>query len=63
MSKAVFGIIFHRDPKYASVLDIPKMILKFIFPKISAKLGMTMLNKKCTEFFINTVRKTMKLRR
>jgi len=52
-----------RDPKYASVMDIPKFIIQFIFPKIASSLGITLMNKKCTEFFINIVRKTMETRR
>ena len=52
-----------RDPKYARMMDIPKMILHLIAPKFSKFIGLTVLDKKITAFFINIVRTTMENRR
>ena len=54
---------FLRDPKYASVLDIPKFIIMMAWPKLAKLTGITFLDKKCTEFFMNIVRTTMENRR
>ena len=54
---------FLRDPKYASVLDIPKFILMAAWPKLAKLVGITFLDKKITEFFMNIVRTTMQNRR
>merc|ERR1719208_29612 len=45
-----------RDPKYASVWDMPKFILAFVAPKIGKALGISALNAQSTKFFVNIVR-------
>jgi len=52
-----------RDPKYASKMDIVKFIILMVSPKIAKLLGIYMLDKDCTLFFANIVRKTIKNRR
>ena len=59
----VYFQYYLRDPKYASVLDIPKFIIMMAWPKLAKLMGITFLDKKCTEFFMNIVRTTMENRR
>ena len=54
---------FLRDPKYASVFDIPKFLIMAAWPKLAKLIGITFLDKKITEFFMNIVRTTMQNRR
>ena len=56
-------IFIFRDPKYASVWDMPKFILAFIAPKIGKALGISALNAQSTKFFVNIVRQAMANRR
>ena len=44
-------------------MDIPKFILLFIAPRFASSLGITLLDKNVTNFFVNIVRKTMKTRK
>merc|ERR1711953_398411 len=52
-----------RDPQYAAKLDILKFIILMISPKIAKLLGIYMLDKNSTSFFMNIVRQTIKNRR
>ena len=61
--KMLFIPYFFRDPKYASAFDIPKMLVMAAWPKLAKLLGITFLDKKMTEFFMNIVRSTMQNRR
>ena len=45
------------------MFDIPQMIVMMAWPKLAKLLGITFLDKKCTEFFMNIVRTTMQNRR
>ena len=54
---------FTRDPKYASVFDIPKFMLAFMAPKFASKLGISAFSKPLARFFVGIVRNTMKTRR
>jgi len=52
-----------RDPKYASKIDILKFIILMVSPKIAKLLGIYMLDKDASLFYMNIVRKTLKNRR
>jgi len=52
-----------RDPKYASVWDMPKFILAFVAPKVGKALGIRALNAQSTMFFVNIIRQAMANRR
>jgi len=52
-----------RDPKYASSTDILKFCLIFFTPKLAKLLGIFLLDKDISYFFVNIIRKTMANRR
>jgi len=52
-----------RDPKYSSLMDIPKFLLLFLMPKASSILGLTFLDRKMTQFYMDIIRRTMDSRR
>ena len=45
------------------MFDIPKFLVMAAWPKLAKLLGITFLDKKITEFFMNIVRTTMENRR
>ena len=65
----LFLIIFkntffiHRDPKYAKSSDILKFLIIMVAPKLAKLLGLFLLDKEVSYFFVNIVRKTMENRR
>merc|ERR1719270_1901898 len=41
----------------------PKYVLQFFLPKVAQRLGLTLLDRNHTKFFVNIIRKTMESRR
>jgi len=52
-----------RDPKYASKVDAIKFLLLMMSPKIAKLFGIHFLDKDLSFFFMDIIRKTIRLRR
>ena len=59
----IHALTLTRDPRYASGWEIPKAILMLAAPILSKALGVTLIDKKATNFFTGIVRQTIKHRR